>query len=66
MVYLPMSYIYGSRIVGKKTALVEKLREEIFLQPYDKIDWNKARNECAKEDLYYPHPVVQDCLWWSL
>jgi len=66
MVYLPMSYIYGARIVGKITPLVKKMREELFLNPYEKVDWNKARNECAKEDLYYPHPVVQDALWWTL
>lgn len=21
---------------------------------------------CAKSDLYYPHPWVQDVLWWGL
>lgn len=26
---------------------------------------NKARNQCAKEDLYYPHPWFQDLLWWG-
>jgi cycloartenol synthase len=66
MVYLPMSYIYGARITGERTPLVEKLREELFLKPYKSIDWKKARNECAKEDLYYPHPLVQDALWWGL
>ena len=20
----------------------------------------------AKEDLYYPHPLIQDVLWWTL
>ena len=25
-----------------------------------------CRNACAKEDLYYPHPLVQDMLWWAL
>jgi len=66
MVYLPMSYIYGARVVGPLTPLVESLREEIHLQAYPLIDWNKARNECAKEDLYYPHPLMQDALWWTL
>ncbi|KAF3960242.1 hypothetical protein CMV_015031 [Castanea mollissima] len=28
--------------------------------------WNETRNLCAKEDLYYPHPLVQDILWGSL
>lgn len=25
-----------------------------------------CRNYCAPEDLYYPHPVIQDVLWWTL
>jgi len=65
MVYLPMSYIYGGRFVGKSTELVEKLKVEMYCQPYESIDWNKARNQCAKEDLYYPHPWFQDLLWWG-
>jgi cycloartenol synthase len=66
MVYLPMSYIYGKRFTGPITNTVKALREEIFITPYSKIDWNKARNECAKEDLYYPHPLIQDILWGTL
>ncbi len=27
--------------------------------PFDNIDWNAARNQVAKEDLYYPHPLIQ-------
>ncbi|EFJ43592.1 hypothetical protein VOLCADRAFT_96220 [Volvox carteri f. nagariensis] len=41
-------------------------RQELYPMPYSKIDWNAARNQCAKEDLYYPHPLVQDVLWWAL
>nr|ANG59904.1 oxidosqualene cyclases 2 [Alisma plantago-aquatica subsp. orientale] len=66
MVYLPMSYLYGKRFVGKITPLILSLRKEIFSTSYEKIDWNHARNLCAKEDLYYPHPLVQDILWTSL
>ncbi|GER29961.1 cycloartenol Synthase [Striga asiatica] len=66
MVYLPMSYLYGKRFVGPITPTIVSLRKELFTVPYHEIDWNKARNECAKEDLYYPHPVVQDILWASL
>ena len=58
-VYLPMSYVYGARATGRITPLVEALRCELYATPYDKIDWNRARNECAKTDLYYPHPVIQ-------
>ncbi|KAL7096239.1 hypothetical protein ACP275_10G069600 [Erythranthe tilingii] len=66
MVYLPMSYLYGKRFVGPITPTVLSLRKELYTVPYHEIDWDKARNECAKEDLYYPHPVVQDILWASL
>ncbi|KAG2648439.1 hypothetical protein PVAP13_1NG028036 [Panicum virgatum] len=66
MVYLPMCYIYGKRFVGRITPLVLELRKELFKDPYSKIDWDKARNQCAKEDLYYPHPFVQDVLWATL
>ncbi|WCJ34666.1 Cycloartenol synthase [Euphorbia peplus] len=66
MVYLPMSYLYGKRFVGPITPTVLSLRKELFSVPYHEIDWNHARNQCAKEDLYYPHPMVQDVLWTAL
>ncbi|KAH6817305.1 cycloartenol synthase 1 [Perilla frutescens var. frutescens] len=66
MVYLPMSYLYGKRFVGPITATVLSLRKELYTVPYGEVDWDRARNECAKEDLYYPHPLVQDILWATL
>ncbi|XP_061964402.1 cycloartenol synthase isoform X2 [Populus nigra] len=63
MVYLPMSYLYGKRFVGPITPTILSLRKELFTVPYHEIEWNKARTLCAKEDLYYPHPLVQDVLW---
>ncbi|XWS19211.1 hypothetical protein CRYUN_Cryun32bG0111600 [Craigia yunnanensis] len=66
MVYLPMSYLYGKRFVGPITPTILSLRKELYSVPYHEVDWNKARNTCAKEDLYYPHPLVQDILWTSL
>nr|UXX25229.1 cycloartenol synthase [Aloe vera] len=66
MVYLPMSYLYGKRFVGPITPTILSLRKELFTLPYSQIDWNVARNQCAKEDLYYPHPFIQDILWASL
>ncbi|GLT28649.1 hypothetical protein SLA2020_035650 [Shorea laevis] len=62
MVYLAMSYLYGKRFVGSINTLILSLREELYVLPYHCIDWNKARNQCAKEDLYYPHPMIQDML----
>ncbi|KAJ7534662.1 hypothetical protein O6H91_13G104400 [Diphasiastrum complanatum] len=66
MVYLPMSYIYGRRFSSQLTKLTAALRQELYLVPYEKVDWDLARNDCAKEDLYYPHPLLQDVLWATL
>ncbi|KAL2458184.1 Cycloartenol synthase [Forsythia ovata] len=66
LVYMPMSYLYGKRFVGPITGLVLSLRQEIYTEPYHEINWNAARNTCAKEDLYYPHPLAQDMLWGFL
>ena len=27
------------------------------------LNWNRARNRCAKEDLPHPHPLIQDLQW---
>ncbi|CAO2148986.1 unnamed protein product, partial [Urochloa humidicola] len=31
--------------------------------PYNEIDWQKARDTCAKEDLRYPRSFVQNVVW---
>ncbi|KAI3741565.1 hypothetical protein L1987_59239 [Smallanthus sonchifolius] len=64
--YMPMSYLYGRKFHGPITDLVLQLRQEIHSIPYHDINWNKQRNNCCKEDLYYPHSKFQDLLWDSL
>ena len=66
MVYLPMSYLYGTRATGQPTELTELLKQELYIDDYDSIDWDKTRNACAEEDLYYPHPWIQDLIWSGL
>uniref|UniRef100_A0A1J3F9H3 Terpene cyclase/mutase family member n=2 Tax=Noccaea caerulescens TaxID=107243 RepID=A0A1J3F9H3_NOCCA len=66
MVYMPMSYLYGKRFVGPITPLILQLRDELHLQPYESINWNKTRRLYAKEDMYFPHPLVQDLIWDAL
>ncbi|WOH12121.1 hypothetical protein DCAR_0831620 [Daucus carota subsp. sativus] len=66
LINLPMSYLYGRRFVGPISSTVLALREEIFNVPYHEIDWNQARNLCAKEDLFHPRPLIQDILWGTL
>lgn len=61
-----MSYVYGVQGTCRETPLTKALRDELYPSAYASIDWNAARSQIAKEDLYYPHPLVQDALWWSL
>ncbi|CAI5507088.1 unnamed protein product, partial [Closterium sp. Naga37s-1] len=49
MVYLPMCYIYGLRAHGPTdTPLVAALREELYNEPYESINWNNMRRRCVK------------------
>ncbi|KAK7247638.1 hypothetical protein RIF29_42525 [Crotalaria pallida] len=66
LVYMPMSFLYGKRFVGPTTPLITSLRQELYNESYDQINWNQARNTIAKEDLYSPHPLIQDVLWGFL
>ncbi|XP_052626390.1 beta-amyrin synthase 1 isoform X2 [Lactuca sativa] len=63
MVYMPMSYLYGKRFIGPITPLILQLRKELYSIPYHEVKWTKVRHACAKEDIYYPHPWLQDLAW---
>ncbi|XP_074268298.1 beta-amyrin synthase-like isoform X2 [Silene latifolia] len=66
LVYMPMSYLYGKRFVGPITPLIMQLREELFDEPFEQIKWKNVRHLCAPEDLYYPHPLIQNVMWDTL
>ncbi|GMJ14294.1 camelliol C synthase 1 [Hibiscus trionum] len=66
LVYMPMSYLYGKKFVGPITPLIQQLREELHVEPYNEINWSKKRHLCAKEDLHNPHSLLQIVLWNSL
>ncbi|CAG8678353.1 8111_t:CDS:2, partial [Racocetra fulgida] len=57
-VYLPMGYCYGRRITAEVTPLIEQLRQELYVQPFETINWSKARNNIAEIDLYAPHTKI--------
>ncbi|KAK8935783.1 Cycloartenol synthase [Platanthera zijinensis] len=62
MVYIPMSYLYGKRFVGPIIETDLPLRKELYIVPYDEIDWNLARNLCAMSFPFYPHPLTFICV----
>jgi hypothetical protein len=48
MTYMPIAFLYGKKFVGPITPTILALRDELYDLPYDKIDWNQARNTCAR------------------
>eukprot|EP00871_Galdieria_phlegrea_P002196 jgi/Galph1/2978/GphlegSOOS_G1595.1 len=66
IVYLPMSYLYGRRATAKETPLIGQLREELYLDKFETIDWDAQRENCCKEDIYTHRPRIQSWLWWML
>lgn len=52
VVYMPMSYLYAKRFTTPLTPTLGSLRNEIYPEPYDSIDWIKARGIVAQSDAY--------------
>jgi lanosterol synthase len=53
-VFLPMSYIYSKGFTAKSTALVKQLREELYIEPYDTLNFASHRNSISPKDNYHP------------
>ncbi|KAI9267811.1 terpenoid cyclases/protein prenyltransferase alpha-alpha toroid [Sporodiniella umbellata] len=66
LVYLPMGYVYAHRITAPLTDFTQSLREELYTQPYETIDWDSQRNNVADVDLYMPHTKLMDVLNYGL
>ena len=62
MVYLPMCYVYCKRftpIVEKDSTLLS-LRQELYNEDYNTINWDNYRQTCAEIDEYSPlNPVMK-------
>jgi lanosterol synthase len=61
-VYLSMSYMYGLRFQAEETDLIKDLRYELYVSPYDKINWKSLRNHVSEVDLFAPHTFTLDVL----
>ncbi|KAJ4831638.1 hypothetical protein Tsubulata_024419 [Turnera subulata] len=62
-VYTPMAYLYGKKFVGPITKLILSLRDELYNEPYDQIDWNRARHSCLQDDVYVSRSFAKDILF---
>ncbi|OWT40004.1 lanosterol synthase [Cryptococcus neoformans Bt1] len=59
-VFTPMSFLYGSRFVGPFTPLVFSLRQELYVEPYETINWPSQRSNISSYDIYSPHHPILD------
>jgi lanosterol synthase len=65
-VFLPMSYIYSKRFVFRSTSLTRQLREELYVEPYELIDFASHRNSISPYDNYHPKTWILNLINWLL
>ncbi|MDB4977196.1 MAG: squalene--hopene cyclase [Myxococcaceae bacterium] len=54
MIYLPMSYLYARRVQRPVDTRIRELRDELYSEPYDTVDWESAKDRVAASDDYTP------------
>jgi lanosterol synthase len=65
-VFLPMSFIYSKRYSYKETPLILQLRQELFVEPYESINWASHRNTISEKDNYHPKTWLLKTLFWLI
>ncbi len=58
MVYLPMSFLYGRRAHGPVDSLILELREELYPEGWQNVDWKKAKKRVAAADSLTPQTAL--------
>jgi hypothetical protein len=48
LVYMPIR-----RFVGQISSVIESVRQELYIEPYHEINWQKTRSMCAKVGLWH-------------
>ncbi|CAB78576.1 lupeol synthase like protein [Arabidopsis thaliana] len=57
-IFMGLSYLYGKKFVATPTPLILQLQEELYPEPYTKINWRLTRNRCAKASCKYKSHVI--------
>lgn len=66
MVFLPMSYVYSTKYVYPQNSLLRQIREEIYTQPYNAINFKSHRNSIAPQDNFHPKSWILNVINWIL
>ncbi|BGP56660.1 Lanosterol synthase (Oxidosqualene--lanosterol cyclase) [Rhodotorula sphaerocarpa] len=59
-VYIPMGYLSGKGFQCEEDDLIRSLRQELYTQPYESINWPSLRNSISPYDVYAPHSRVAE------
>ena len=65
-VFLPMSYVYSKKFVHPPTSLTLQLRHELYVEPYDSINFASHRNSISPFDNYHPKSWMLNLINWIL
>lgn len=65
-VFLPMSYIWSKKFSYRSTPLTRQLRQELFTQPYESINFSSHRNTISPKDNYHPKTWYLNTINWAL
>ncbi|KAF2403058.1 oxidosqualene:lanosterol cyclase-like protein [Trichodelitschia bisporula] len=63
-VFLPMSFVYSKRWSYPPTALTMELRNELFVEPYEAIDFASHRNSISPLDNFHPKTWILNLINW--
>lgn len=58
-----MSYLYGVRFKCPENALILALRQELYTEKYEDIDWPAQRNNVAHAEVYTPHSTLMNAVY---
>ncbi|KAI0376504.1 terpene synthase [Hypomontagnella monticulosa] len=65
-VFLPMGYIYEKKWSCEETDVIRGLRQELFVEPWEEIDWFGNRNSICSIDNYHPKSWLLNTVNWVL
>lgn len=66
MVFLSMSYVVSKQWVCEETELIRELRKELFVEPWEAIQWSAHRNTICPLDNYHPKSWLLNTANWAL
>ena len=65
-VFLSMSYVWSKKWVCEETEVIRELRQELFTEPWESINWVSHRNTIAPIDNYNPKSWLLNTVNWVL